>query len=133
MNRKPLLAVLLTLLLSSCISVPKATGTFPSNLEKTHAARLLYENAKRCWYKEDSFWVTGIDVTNRIELDGVVITAWITQHNRNNFPLAVILVADSPTGSSVRVSEAPMTDKNFNLTSDIPRWLSGDLSCRPLD
>lgn len=133
MIHRYLLAILIILFLVSCISTPKPSGSFGSTSEKTQTARLLYDNAKRCWYKKDSFWVTGIDVTNRIELDGVVITAWITQHDRYNFPLAVIVVADAPTGSSVRVSEAQMTDKNLDLTSDIPRWLSGDTSCRPLN
>ena len=124
-------SVLSAIILTGCITAPVPSGTFQHNLDARATARIIYDTAQNCWNKKATLTANGITVSNRIELDGIVITAWYMQYpDINPFPVAIITVSDSPGGSSIRVSEARMGN---DLTSDIARWLKGDSTCHKLN
>lgn len=131
--KKILPSLLIATGLLGCVSVPIDKGRLQSDSDAKSTARLIYDTAKKCWEKENTFWSNGITVENRVELDGIVITAWYMRyHNVPIVEAAIITISEAGSGSTISVREAKIGNKNMNLASDIPRWLSGDQSCRTL-
>jgi hypothetical protein len=132
MRRHVCLAALLAAL-AACQSLPTSSGSFASELDSKSTARMIFDHAKRCWDHPATYWSNGISVGNRVELDGIVIYAGSVRFPNDLYiPLLRVTVGESPAGSTIDVYEAKIGHRDLALTSDIDRWMSGDMTCRDL-
>jgi hypothetical protein len=116
------------------MSIPAPSGSFRSNLDEKSISKQIFDNAKKCWQRSATWTRNGIFVSNRIELDGVVITAADVQYpDRYLHTILRIVVSDTSGGSDIQIFESKLSGKDLGFASDVNRWLTGDWSCRSLN
>ena len=115
-----------------CVSPPVETGRFKVEKPERDLAKEIFALAKKCWAKEFGFFSgDGIVVENRVELDGVVITARRSAPDLGaQEPFMRVTVSEGAGGADVQMEEgdyALASKKNFS--ADVSRWIQGDQTC----
>ncbi len=132
--------VLLTLLCAGCATQPlEPKGQFPSSLNVQQTTELLYQQAVRCWQREQVPTADGI-VARLEPLQGGA-EQLLTMHRAaagsvHAQPFFVARIyPDQPT--SVKVAERAygyglLGIEHLNLTAQLQQWLKGQTECTPL-
>jgi hypothetical protein len=119
-------------LLTSCVTAPVETGRFTVDKPERDLAKDIYDLAQQCWAKEYGFFSgDAIIVENKVELDGIVITASRSAPDiGRQEPFMRITVSSQAEAANVRVEEGgfALASKN-NFSQDVTRWINGDSTC----
>ena len=117
--------------LFGCASNQLRETTYRSNLPPESLAREFLQLAEKCWQRNSSMARDGIEVSNRLELKGRVIAAFRRGYGVGNLPeFLVATITPMEGGSAVVVKEHNYAAGTYlNLSADVMRWTSGDLTC----
>ncbi|MGY0653086.1 hypothetical protein ACW7GZ_14745 [Luteimonas sp. A537] len=132
----PVTAIILTMVLAGCVSMPQKTGDLRSVLGARPLAESLLDMAEKCWAREATFFRDGIVVEDRVGVRGTVISAFRRGGGIPDQPEFLILTINDAAdgGANVEVKEGDYAiGSQLNLTSDVDRWVAGDLSCSVQD
>ncbi len=134
------IAVLIVLFFAGCATQPlEPKGQFSSSLNVQQTTELLYQQAVRCWQREQVPTADGIVARLEPLQDGT--EQLLTMHRAaagsvHAQPFFVARVyPDQPT--SVKVAERAygyglLGVEQLNLTTQLQQWLKGHTECTPL-
>jgi hypothetical protein len=131
---------LLALLCAGCATQPlESKGQFPSSLNVQQTTELLYQQAVRCWQRDQV--PTSDGIVARLEPLQGGTEQLLTMHRAaagsvHAQPFFVARIyPDQPT--SVKVAERAygyglLGIEHLNLTAQLQQWLKGQTECTPL-
>jgi hypothetical protein len=110
-----------------------------SGMELRQAAELLDAQARKCWQRKASILRNGVLIDSRKTLQDTVRISAVRYglHIGIQESFVIVEILPSSTGVFVGVSEGEYECDigrgcyKMGLAKDVPRWLSGDLSCHP--
>lgn len=134
------IAVLMVLLCAGCATQPlEPKGQFSSSLNVQQTTDLLYQQAVRCWQRDQVPTADGIVARLEPLQDGAEQLLTIHRAAAGTVHAQPFFVAriypDQPT--SVKVAERAygyglVGVEHLNLTAQLQQWLQGQTECTPL-
>ena len=125
--------LLCLLIVTGCVTGPVDTGQFETTKKDRETAAMLNEMAAKCWARSFNLVQMGIEVENRVELSGYVISARPGPGSRGNtLPIVRVTVSKGAEITKVTVAERKfdLFEQIGEKTRDVERWLAEDRTCR---
>jgi hypothetical protein len=137
--RCPLNLFMLAVVTGCALTPPKAVLQTSVNMSLREAAELLDSQARRCWKRDAGLFSNGVLIASHKTIQDTVRIAAVRYGRQIGIQKAFVIVdiVPIPSGVAVAVAEGQYEceiglgcyEKDF--AKDVPRWLSGDLGCKP--
>ncbi|MGZ5230378.1 MAG: hypothetical protein ACXWC3_10105 [Burkholderiales bacterium] len=133
------IAVLVIIVAGCALTPPRPVLQTTTAMNLREAAELLDSQVRKCWKRDTSFFSNGVLIASHKTIQDTVRIAAVRYGRQIGIQKAFVIVdiVPTPNGVVVGVAEGQYEceiglgcyEKDF--AKDVPRWLSGDLGCKP--
>lgn len=127
-------------LLAACTSVssPKPVASLRSSVPFEETVARLQVQTQKCWATDVNPVKDGILLSSRASKDAAAIVAWRVNWGVgiSKEPFIALQVTRANDAAVVEISEGEFSSSfmgkvTLEAAADVPRWLQGDLECKP--
>lgn len=135
MIKKITILSILVASLSGCKLIPvQPTAKYTVNMPYSKSMEVVFENAKKCWSREFSFFGGDAFVVEKAgynSMAGVLTVRRSAPDIGYQQAFTIVTIQEKNGKSEIDISEGSCAyDCEMNFTPDVKRWLNGDQTCK---